>query len=244
MKYVIFDLDNCLADDSARLPLIDHAEARPTERYAAYHAGCGNDPVGNYTTFTLACHAARPIFLTARPVSVHAQTLLWIQDNLGVQDPILIMRNVHDHRPSPALKGDQLRSLDAYGVDLADIICAFDDREDVLAMYAEHGLSTCRLAIHAVSCENPRAPDILAAGAETFRQRNKVYGDNYLAFGALMAALYPAGLHASAPDSFTRLGLIVMCASKLSRYVSNPQGHKDSAHDLMVYAAMLEECTP
>ena len=46
-------------------------------------------------------------------------------------------------------------------------------------------------------------------------------------------------------DGFNRLGVFVQCISKVARYASSlPKGgHLDSAHDLMVYAAMLEEVT-
>ena len=91
------------------------------------------------------------------------------------------------------------------------------------------------------------APDNLEAGAATFRERNKIYGNNYLLFGDLCCALFPDGLHIDAGDrdAFNRLGIFVQCAAKLSRYAPNlaAGGHEDSAHDLMVYAAMLEEVT-
>lgn len=94
---------------------------------------------------------------------------------------------------------------------------------------------------------NRRAPDNLEAGAATFRERNATYGDNYLSFGVMMEGMFPDGLHIEAGDiaAFNRLGIFVQCASKLSRYAQNLSkgGHADSAHDLMVYAAMLEEVT-
>jgi hypothetical protein len=95
--------------------------------------------------------------------------------------------------------------------------------------------------------EKLRAPDNLEAGAATFRERNATYGDNYLHFGAVMAGMFPEGLQIEAGDvaAFNRLGVFIQCASKLTRYAQNiaKGGHQDSAHDLMVYAAMLEEVT-
>lgn len=92
-----------------------------------------------------------------------------------------------------------------------------------------------------------RAPENLEAGAKTFRERNAIYGDNYLEFGKVCSAMFPNGLHIGAGDhkSFSRLGIFIQCISKLTRYAGNlePGGHQDSAHDLMVYAAMLEEVT-
>jgi len=257
MKYVIFDLDNCLADDRARIPLINWAQSNPEKRYAAYHSNVGEDPVGNYDFFCAATKDCCPIFLTARPhtvgkIDVRAKTLRWIQDHLGIENPILLMRNIGDHRPSVELKCTQLNHLFDWGIKLKDIVCAYDDREDVVAMYADAGILAEVLAIHSVDACMPlanakRAPDFLEAGAETFRQRNAVYGDTYLEFGRMCAAIFPDGLHVDAGDAegFNRLGVFVQALSKVARYAANVNkgGHQDSAHDLMVYAAMLEEVT-
>lgn len=92
---------------------------------------------------------------------------------------------------------------------------------------------------------NLRAPDFLELGAETFRSRNATYGDTYRQFGEVMSAMFPEGLSVYDVDDWNRLGVFVMCVGKLCRYSANliEGGHKDSAHDLMVYAAMLEELT-
>lgn len=91
----------------------------------------------------------------------------------------------------------------------------------------------------------PRAPDLLELGAATYRQRNKLYGDNYHHFGKLMMGLFPNGLTVNDPDDWNRLALVINCAGKLQRYTQSftRGGHQDSVHDLMVYAAMLEELT-
>jgi len=96
--------------------------------------------------------------------------------------------------------------------------------------------------------DEKRAPQLLEAGAETFRERNTTYGDNYLTFGRVMAELFPTGLSIEAGDTaaFSRLGVLVQVVGKIGRYANNcfpGGGHKDSAHDLMVYGAMLEEVT-
>lgn len=92
-----------------------------------------------------------------------------------------------------------------------------------------------------------RADELLAAGAETFRERNALYGNSYHSFGEVMAALFPAGLHIEPGDvaGFNRLGVFNMIVSKMCRYAEQfpAGGHTDSAHDTMVYGAMLEELT-
>ncbi len=92
-----------------------------------------------------------------------------------------------------------------------------------------------------------RAPEILSAAAETFAQRNAVYGDNYLRFGAAFLGLFPDGRIPAIEDRATmdRLQLMMQILNKLTRYAEQLHngGHQDSAHDIVVYAAMLEEMT-
>ncbi|HEY6020842.1 MAG TPA: hypothetical protein VIY48_13370, partial [Candidatus Paceibacterota bacterium] len=89
------------------------------------------------------------------------------------------------------------------------------------------------------------APAILEEAAATYRERNKLYGDNYKHFGEAMSALFPNGLTIATVDEWNRLGIFVQLVSKAGRYANNFNigGHVDSAHDACVYAAMLEELT-
>lgn len=63
------------------------------------------------------------------------------------------------------------------------------------------------------------APDILAAAADTFRERNVTYGNNYKEFGKMFSALFPHGLSLPPNDyaAYNRLGLLVMCAVRDGR---------------------------
>lgn len=89
-----------------------------------------------------------------------------------------------------------------------------------------------------------KVPLILEKAAATYRQRNKLYGDNYKHFGEVMKGLFPNGLTINSVGDWNRLGIIVMVVSKLGRYTNIfSKGHKDSAHDAAVYSAMLEELT-
>jgi hypothetical protein len=91
------------------------------------------------------------------------------------------------------------------------------------------------------------APEILKEAAETFALRSKIYGSNYTRSGPLLMALFSEkGIPAiKTGEDASRLGLIVMCLTKLQRYAHcfEAGGHQDSARDLQVYAAMLEEFT-
>ena len=82
--------------------------------------------------------------------------------------------------------------------------------------------------------------DNLQVAADTFRERNKVYGNAYKTVGNVMAALYPNGVKLSTADDFTRWHLFELAIVKVTRFANSGLTHTDSAHDLAVYAAMLE----
>jgi len=86
-------------------------------------------------------------------------------------------------------------------------------------------------------------PDMLRKAAETYEERNKIYGDNYKHFGHIMARLFPTGIELITPDDHNRFGVFVQVVSKLTRYSANFEkgGHPDSLHDAIVYNAMLAE---
>ena len=86
------------------------------------------------------------------------------------------------------------------------------------------------------------APEHLESGANTYRERNKEYGDSYHKFGQVMRNLFPEGLTIDGSIAWNRLGVLSQIVGKICRYSNdfhNPQ--KDSIHDIMVYAAMLLE---
>ncbi len=83
------------------------------------------------------------------------------------------------------------------------------------------------------------AADVLQQMADTFRERNAVYGDNYKRVAPIMAVLFPEGappelLH---HDAFHLFELLIV---KISRFAISGMTHMDSIHDAAVYAAMIE----
>lgn len=81
------------------------------------------------------------------------------------------------------------------------------------------------------------------AMAETYRQRNAIYGDNFKMVAPVIAALFPKGVP---PDLITtdRWHLFELMIVKLTRYTVSGLTHVDSIHDAGVYAAMCESLTP
>lgn len=277
MKAVIFDLDNCLADDAWRIKLIDWSQTNPGERYALYHSACRKDKTNPVSlgVFNRYKDTHRLFFFTARPVGVEEETRHWIECNL-THEYNLIMRNNGDHRPSVQLKREMVASLPEYGVKVEDIAHAYDDREDIVAMYRELAIPATVLKIHDVCAYTPpaqtkfveaqgfvgvplaapvvvgvreaapvvapketTAADVLQSMAETFRERNKVYGDNYKMVAKLMQVLFPRGVPPElvVQDHFHLFELALV---KLSRYAISNLTHVDSAHDGAVYLAMCE----
>ena len=84
------------------------------------------------------------------------------------------------------------------------------------------------------------AADILAEMANTFRERNKVYGDNYKRVGDVMIAMFPSGVQLRTAEDFNTWHLFELMIVKLTRFANTDLTHKDSIHDAAVYAAMVE----
>jgi hypothetical protein len=83
------------------------------------------------------------------------------------------------------------------------------------------------------------AAGILEQAADTYRERNAEYGENYRVFGRVMDALFPDGLTIKGVDEWNRFHLWLLSVVKLTRYVQNWEaGHEDSILDEIVYLAM------
>jgi len=90
---------------------------------------------------------------------------------------------------------------------------------------------------------NKTVPEMLREAADTYEERNKVYGDTYKKHGTVMQSLFPDGVSLDCDDDHNRFGVLTMIVGKLTRYAQNfnKGGHYDSLHDLSVYATMLNE---
>lgn len=258
-RFVIFDIDNCVADDGWRLPLIKWDEPDMEKRYDDYHRASLADRAGNVAHFDREMRIGLiPIFMTARPVAFAAQTEAWLREKLGVDRHILLCRNNNDHRASVEVKREMLSWLFQYDVRLDCVMRAYDDRADICAMYREFGIDAIQMQCHDVCAVTPPrkatkapAPETdrviirLGEAIATRRERSAVYGDGAYIFGDAAAALFPDGLTVKTPHEWVRLSIVVQLISKLARYTCNFEegGHEDSAHDGIVYNAMLAEMT-
>lgn len=137
-RYIILDLDGCIADDRRRLRLIDHAAPDP---WVEYHRECEQDALINPHVADLG-RKFRPFIFTARPESVRAQTERWLRNVARLDVARLFMRPDGCRKPSHVLKGDYLTLVLLAGVKLNQITFAADDREDVLEVYRKKGITT------------------------------------------------------------------------------------------------------
>lgn len=151
-EVVIFDLDNCLADDNHRAHLIDRTKTGDA-RYEAYHANMHLDRPNQAAVSKLNAHVedGRRIFiLTARPVRYRQATMAWLGVLHAIHYDELIMRSDGDHGTSAKVKRKMIEwMIDCYGVKLGDIVMAYDDREDVIGMYRGLNIPAERLAVNA-----------------------------------------------------------------------------------------------
>ena len=89
------------------------------------------------------------------------------------------------------------------------------------------------------------ADKILEEAAKTYRERNTMYGSNYLNVGTAMNGFFPNGIELKTPNDHVRFHIFCWIVGKLSRYANQwATGHQDSIHDVIVYAAMLEANPP
>lgn len=138
---IILDIDNCIADDSWRIHLIDEKRQRIDDRYHAYHM---------LSLFDNAHHRHvwegrnDIIIMTSRPEIHEDLTTRWLLAN-GVQFELLIMRGNGDYRSTQYLKQRAAVDLRMAG---HHIDHAYDDREDIVAAYQDAGIPASVLKIH------------------------------------------------------------------------------------------------
>jgi hypothetical protein len=168
-KYDIYDLDNCLFDDSWRIPLIDWSQDDIDKRYLPYHAGCGDDKPGNIDAFRDTIkNNIMPIFVTARPEFFRENTAeqiakYFLSCDLDYPDDrffsyLLFMREAGNSMSSVELKRHILRTkiFGELGIKPYEIRRAHDDIKEVLAMYKQEQIfDVVHLKIHDLDAMKP-----------------------------------------------------------------------------------------
>jgi len=252
----IFDLDNCISDDTNRRHIALEGD------YERYHSLCAGDPAINVDVVQAAVHHPRDqfLFLTGRSESQREATMHWLAHNfswLSDHPTSLCMRPLNDTSPSAVLK---IRMLEELELEPGDIHDAYDDRRDVLEAYRQWGikqlyvLSSTEAVPYPLKVDTPsraKTPDeLLADMAVTFRARNSRYVNNYQLVGKVMHVLHgyaaprPASELVGTEEQFNVWHLYELLIVKLTRFANSGLAHRDSIHDIAVYAAMIESLLP
>ena len=239
-EVVVFDLDGCICDDRHRLHL-KPGHGAEDEDWRHYHDEGEYDAIMNADIVNAYIADQVPILIvTARPERYREATEAWLKEYLPDLTHLSIwrvpMRPKNNVMGSAELKIHLVETMTGHPIWIRK---AYADRVDVLRAYAEYGVATQFLSYAPVQT----VPEILNTIAETYHDRQKRYGKSYLRFGAVASGLWPQGLRLDSHQDFVRHGILIQIISKLVRYADKPAGHKDSAHDMALYAAMLEEQT-
>ncbi len=135
----LFDLDGTLADCTHRL----HHIRAPRKNWDAFFAACSKDgPIPHMVE--LARHLAKvekTVFCTGRSDQVRRQTEAWLSDH-GLVGP-LYMRRRSDKRADFIVKAQLLDEILSDGW---EPIMAFDDRDQVVAMWRGRGVPCAQVA--------------------------------------------------------------------------------------------------
>lgn len=168
MSVIILDIDNCIADDSWRIPKINWQTDNPVWRYHDYHSLSGFDMAHNHDLYINT--RSDIVIFTARPILYRAITEEWLKRH-GVGYALLMMRDMEDHSHSVELKQKQLNALfENTSAKAADIVAAYDDRPDVVQMYRKFGIPAEIRFVHDVCAytkpENVNADSGQSDGAD------------------------------------------------------------------------------
>jgi hypothetical protein len=133
---VVFDLDGVLSDAAGRQHFLD--DATGAKDWRAFFAASADDPLIEdvHCLLSLLDPTLLVVLLTARPTTVQAQTLAWL-DRYHVRWDLLVMRPEHRYQPAVVFKAAMVDALRAEGFDLR---LAFEDDRRNVAMFRDKGV--------------------------------------------------------------------------------------------------------
>ena len=147
-KLYIFDLDGTLALTEHRQHILEDKE-RP-DRWKAFFAECVNDRPNMPVIDTL--HSLRlmsdVMIWSGRSSEVRHQTIEWLAEHTTLMsheiEAILRMRDEGDFTPDENLKEQWLN--DMVSDDRRRLVAVFDDRDKVVSMWRQNGVSCFQVA--------------------------------------------------------------------------------------------------
>lgn len=145
MKVAIFDLDNCISNDSWRKDIIDFkTEGMHNERWHEYHTLCDLDRIENaHMIEQEASEGNKIVIITGRPERYRNKTIGWLNAH-NIEFHSLLMRGDKDKRTSADVKKELLLRFCNDNAPV-EIQVAFDDRQDIIDTYKEIGVPNARI---------------------------------------------------------------------------------------------------
>src|SRR5262245_61356221 len=133
MEVIVTDLDHTVADASWRDPLLG--------RWDEYHmAGKDDKPIAWVCDLLRRNAHYEIVAITARPKKWEALTVRWLAKYNILIDK-LYMRADHDHRPSPEVKLEHIRTIEQ------PVLWVLEDRDDCVAAYRAAGYNVLQVHV-------------------------------------------------------------------------------------------------
>lgn len=149
-RFAIWDLDNCLSDDSTRISSIDWAR-KGNKRYEQYHSEALLD-MPNKAAVELfkeqEYEGIIPIIFTGRPIRWEDDTDIWIAEHLQPRagKVMKMMRGKEDERESTPLKESMLNVCIRCNIfQITQVVAAYDDRKPIIDMYKARGIAGAKV---------------------------------------------------------------------------------------------------
>jgi hypothetical protein len=135
---VIFDVDGVLADANHRQDILFGGGGGGRKNWKAFFEAAGEDALIEEVARAteLMDRDLCVVLLTARPTSIRATTLTWLEQH-ALRWDLLVMRPERDFRSSPDAKRLAVQELRAAGFDLR---LAFDDDRRNVDMFHDEGI--------------------------------------------------------------------------------------------------------
>lgn len=157
MKYFIWDLDNCLADDSWRFKHIDwHLEG--DDRWRRYNALSKGDPPHHQREFALTAMIGENVVFTNRDNSSREWTTEWLARHFFFHGKIAM--RAPGLRIAPELAKEQMLN-EMFSSGKKEVVAAFDDHPPILEMYRKHGIVAVQLRVHDIDVYGDRPKNLL-----------------------------------------------------------------------------------
>lgn len=133
-RVALIDVDGVIADGDHR----QHFLRQQRKDWQGFFRAAGDDPplLAGVTMVDLIGDDTLIVLLTARPESIHDETVAWLTE-YEIRWDLLIMRGRRDHGPSPEMKRLAVEELRYAGF---EPVLAVDDDQRNITMYGEEDI--------------------------------------------------------------------------------------------------------